>query len=241
MRIESVEISSSGYMRCKSEFYTVEDVTTRANTYHFFPGINALYGECDSGNWGISYLLSMYQHERYSRKHIINSPLIAKVNGETVPLEQIWDISCYMVSGMDPLFASRKTVRQLVQKAINKNHLSESVEDIQRIFHIENVRFDRRIQYTGHEVFRMMAAIGYCNGKEIFCFPWMSESRFDAFTGHLADTLRILDSLNKIVILPVSEATDIDAFWRTSSGSEIFQKYWNDSRFQDFYTHTEAK
>lgn len=229
MKIEKIEISCDGYMTCESGFYTAFDVMNERDVYHFIPGLNILHGEIDSGNWGISYLLSMYQYERRSREHIIDSPMTAVVNGETVSLKKLWELSCYMVEKRFPLFSTKKTAREQVEKAIKKNHLSESVEDIQRIFHIEDVRFDRPIQATGHEVFRMMAAIAYCYGKEIFCFPWMSKRRFDAFTGHLPDTLRILESLNKIVILPVADGVDPYEFWQTSSGKGLLQEYGIDT------------
>lgn len=236
MQIEKIEISGSGWITCRSDFYTVDDVMRERDLYSFMPGINVLHGECDSGIWGISYLLSMYQYERNNRKHVIHSPLIATVNGRTISLNQLWDVSCYMAFGIDPVFTSRKTVRQLVQRSIKKNHLSESVEDIQRIFHIEDTRFDCPLQATGFEVFRMMAAIGYCNQKEIFCFPWISERRFTGFTGPLHDALRVLESLRKVVIFPIEKGVDIDEFWRTPYGSELFQKYWSDSEYQDLYT-----
>jgi len=50
-----------------------------------------------------------------------------------------------------------------------------------------------------------MAAIGYAIGKDIFCFPWMSQNRFESFHSNIVGILPILESLNKIVILPIGK------------------------------------
>lgn len=50
-----------------------------------------------------------------------------------------------------------------------------------------------------------MAAVGYVYGKEIFCFPWLSQNRFDYYHGNITDLLNILEGLKKVVILPVGK------------------------------------
>jgi len=50
-----------------------------------------------------------------------------------------------------------------------------------------------------------MAAIGFCHKKQVFCFPWLSKKRFDYYRGNITDVLNVLESLGKIIILPIGE------------------------------------
>ena len=54
-------IKNSGYITCHSVFYSVEDVLDEQTVYEFHRGINEMIGDIDSGIFGISYLLSMYE------------------------------------------------------------------------------------------------------------------------------------------------------------------------------------
>lgn len=200
MRIDSIKINNSGYIHCKSVFYSAHDVLNDSESFEFSVGVNTLEGDIDSGNWGVSYLLSMLKYDM-SESNLF-PPLTAVVNDEKISLDQLWEYTCYM-DKMYPLFASKETVERLVLKGVEENNILSSAEDIRKLFHIDRQRFERPITGFGNEIFKAMAAIGYVNKKEVYCFPWLSKMRFDAFHGHMPDLLNILESLKKIVILPI--------------------------------------
>ena len=76
------KVQTSGYINCKSSFYTACDTLNDFNIYEFTKGVNRLYGEIDSGVWAISYLISMYQYD--TKNCNIFSPTMV-FQKETVP------------------------------------------------------------------------------------------------------------------------------------------------------------
>ena len=193
-----IEIYNDGYILCKSSFYSVDDVLEQHQKFCFTPGVNKLIGDIDSGIFAISYLMSMY---KTLNKELLFLPHELYADGKVMSLGNFQEMSCYM-DCIFPLFSSNKTVRCLVSKGLEKSKLPFSSDEICELFHMEKFRFDRSIKASGHECYRAMAAVGFSYGKSVFCFPWMSKRRFEAFHGHLTDTLDILANMKKFVILP---------------------------------------
>ena len=200
MKINNINIQTDGYIRCKSIFYSAEDLLSNRDCYTFKLGINKLIGEIDSGIWAISYLLSMYK--RRSKDFIILKDPLITINSESVTLDELNKISCYMDRSY-PLFSRNRPVRTLIKQGIARSGLNYTCEDIRDLFCIHPERFERPIHSIGNEIFKAMAAIGYSNGKEIFCFPWLSHKRFYGYHRHLSCLLEILEKLDKIAIVPV--------------------------------------
>ena len=205
MKIESIKAINDGYINCKSSFYTTWDVVNEFVAYNFVNGLNILVGDIDSGIWGISYLLSMYKYDNNKKnKKRLFLPLTVTVNNHIVNLEQFWTYSCYM-DEIYPLFASKRTVEHQVLKGIKKHGFKETSDEIRELFHIDKDRFMRPLSSVGNEIFRCMAAIGYVNMKEVFCFPWFSRTRFNGFHKHMEDLFDILCSVEKILIVPLGK------------------------------------
>ncbi len=202
MKIDTIMVKNDGYIYCESEFYSVHDILDKSSDYKFSVGVNTLYGGIDSGNWGVSYLLSMFKYN-FSQSSLF-LPYTAVVNNETVSLEQLWQYTCYM-DKLYPLFSEKKTARQLVLEGIRENGILASPEDICDLFYISPDRFERPISGMGNERFKAMAAIGYSHGKEVFCFPWFSKKRLDGFHNQIPGALTVLESLKKVVILPLEQ------------------------------------
>ena len=203
MKIKSIKFKNASYIYCKSKFYSAHVVMDGRREYEFCAGVNKLYGEIDSDIWGVSYLLSMYKNSKKRDMVILeNSHLI--VNEKNMPLQEILKYSCYMDEEYS-LFASKKTIRKLVEQGIKENRMTETADDVRSLFHIDEDRFERPISGVGNELFRVMAAIGYCNNKQIYCFPWLSKKRFEQYHKNITDVLEILESLDMIAIVPIGE------------------------------------
>lgn len=200
MIIESIDVKTEGFVSCTSEFYSVHDCISTNSNYSFGIGVNELRGEIDSGIWAVSYLLSTYKF-RPKDFVLFTDPEII-VNGNPMHLNEFSQYSCYM-DRLSPLFSNKASVRKCVSHGIKQNGLNYSPEDIRDLFRIDSERFDRPIAYAGNEALKAMAAIGYCNGKQVFCFPWVSRMRFDSYHANLIGLLDILVSLERIVVLPI--------------------------------------
>lgn len=200
LKINTINIQCNGYVICRSGFYTAHDMLSGNLKYTFQSGINTMIGEIDSGNWAISYLLSMYKHRR--KDFVLSEPCKIVVNNERILLNQLSELACYM-DRLYPLFAARTSVKKLIVKGLKYSKLEHSYEDIRKMFELDSQRVERPLTGVGNEIFRAMAAIGFSYGKEIFCFPWLSHMRFEYYHENLNGLLKILEGLNKIVIIPV--------------------------------------
>lgn len=203
MKIENIKVKCEGYVHCESSFYAAHDCISPLSYYNFHTGINELIGDIDSGNWAISYLLSMHKYKQEDFILSIHPEIFINCNLK-MQLSDLLQYTCYM-DKIHPIFPSGFSVKDLVFDGIKKNKLSYASEDIRDIFRIDAERFLRPLTGVGNEIFRAMAAIAYANNRQVFCFPWLSQRRFNGYHGHLTDLLDILESLNKIVILPVGK------------------------------------
>lgn len=206
MVINSIKVQNEGYIFCKSNFYSALDGLSSDSGYTFFTGVNKLIGEIDSGIWAVSYLLSMYKY-RPEDFILFGKPKVI-INSKILSLSELSEFSCYM-DKIYPLFSTDNSVKELVAQGLDDSKLNYSPNDIKDLFHMDSERFERPLAGVGNEIFRAMAAIGYCRKKELFCFPWLSNMRFENYHGHLIDLLDILEHLKKTVILPIG-ATMVD-------------------------------
>ncbi len=200
MEINNISIKNEGYVYCKSSFYSAQDSLSNYSCYSFSCGINKLIGEIDSGNWAISYLLSMYKH-RPEDFVLFEQPRVA-VNNKFISLDELSEFSCYM-DKLYPLFSTTNSVKEHIIQGLEHSKLNCSYDDIKNLFYIDNERFERPLNSVGNEIFKSMAAIGFSYKKEIFCFPWLSNRRFENYHKNLTALLQILENLKKTVIIPV--------------------------------------
>jgi len=200
MEISEITVKCEGYVQCKSIFYSVHDVLQNCSSFTFSQGINKLSGEIDSGIWAKSYLLSMYNHcpEDFV---LFNKPVVL-VDRQVFSLEDLSKHSCYMDNSY-PLFNSKHSVKQLVENGLICNKSDFSCDDIKRMFCINDDRYERPLSGLGNEIFKAMGAIGVAFNKDIFCFPWLSNRRFEYYHKNITVVLKTLEELNKVVILPL--------------------------------------
>ncbi len=194
-----IKIKNQGYIDCNSKFYSVLDILEETVEYDFKPGVNKLFGEIDSGIFGISFLISMY---KYIDKQMLYAPQIACVDDKIITLKELSNYACYMDITF-PLFSTNRSISQLVEVGLKKNKISKTKEDIRDLFQLDGDRFNLPVKKNGNEMFRAMAAIGFCFEKQIFCFPWLSKKRFDSYGKNITWLLDNLALQNKIVILPI--------------------------------------
>ena len=201
MKIENVSIRNQGYVECKAAFCSAQDLLSENREYKFTTGINRLVGEVDSGNWAVSYLLSMYIYR--PEDFVLFGKTDVTVNYSTViSLNKFSEYTCYM-DPVYPMFSTKKSVRTLILQGLEKNHTDCTPEYFKDMFCLDDQRFRRPLSQVGNEKFRAMAAVAIAHGKQVFCFPWFTQRRFEYYHENLSVLLEMLGSLGKIVILPV--------------------------------------
>ena len=198
--MKNITVRAEGSVLCRSCFYTAWDGVLGDAPYIFSAGANKLIGEIDSGIWAASYLLSMYKHQ--PKDFILHGRPEIELNGRFVSLETMSDICCYM-DRLYPMFSGKSLVKTMVSRELKKSKSALTPEEVAEMFQIDSERFGRPIAGMGNEKFKAMAAVGFCAGKEIFCFPWMSKKRFDGYHRHLSWLVEKLPDLGKIVVLPI--------------------------------------
>lgn len=201
--IDKISVSGeSGFSyKINSSYCCLKSALKYGVRYEFKRGINQIVEEIDDGAWAIGCYMALNDCKKSFT--VFEAPVFTS-DGMLLTPRYLSQISCYMDLSY-PLFSSRRTVEEIVSQKIRKNHLNTSKEEVRTLFRMSKSRFDRRIEATGHELFKAMASIAYCDNKEIYCFPWMSDYYFDSFKYHLKDLLDILNDLKKFVILPVSK------------------------------------
>ncbi|MBO5210711.1 MAG: hypothetical protein J6B80_02135 [Clostridia bacterium] len=196
----TIKIENDGYVNCKSNFYSAQDIISSDTVYLFDTGINKLIGEIDSGIWAISYLLSMYDF--IPQNFVLFKDAVLTVNNERISLNEFCKYSCYLDESY-PLFNTKKSVKRLIEEGLKKSKLTYSVQQIKDIFLLDEELFERPAHQVGNERFRAMSAIAFAHGKKVFCFPWLSQKRYNYYNNNILKLLEILNQLEMIVILPI--------------------------------------
>lgn len=203
MKIKNVTVINDGYIYCSSAFYSAHDILNNSE-FSFTVGINKMSGEIDSGIWAISYLLSMYKYK--PEDFVLFEQPRALINNEYVSLDELSKFSCYMDKSY-PLFAKNISVKELVMQGLEYSKIKCTANDIKDLFSLSDQRFERPLTSAGNEIFRAMSAIAVAYDKQIFCFPWLSNKRFESYHDNLTTLLQILENLKKIVIVPAGIST----------------------------------
>lgn len=198
--MKTIEIHNEGFVYCKSAFYSVHDVLTANKTYVFNKGINKVIGDIDSGNWAISYMLSMFKN-RHKDIIVFEKPIIM-VDKREVSLSDFSSSTCYM-DLINPFFHNNNSVEKQIKRMLISNKSSLKLDDLKNRFYLKDDLISKKITQQGSEIFQAMAAIGVANNFDVFCFPWMSYNRYRHFYYHLEITFNTLSYYGKIAIVPI--------------------------------------
>lgn len=199
MNLNKIQFKNEGWVNCKGRFYSAMDIL-QPSVYTFEKGVHIKKGEIDSGNWAVSYYLSMYGHR--PKDFVLAEKSEILVNDIVCDMKNFSGYSCYMDRRIYPYFSKKTPLNKLIY-GNQKTNPGTSVKEVKELFQLTDARFNRSLTQMGNEGILGMAAVGYSMGKEVFCFPWMSAKRFDDNYGYLSFCFDMLEKLGKIVIVPV--------------------------------------
>ncbi len=195
--MENLHINTNGFfVNCRSTRCSYQ-TSLDSSQFDFVVGTNLLYGDIDSGGWSLSYALSMYNYDNYDIELKIN------IDGISTTVEDLQKITCYL----DALYfetLNQTSVDEIVARNIELHNISVSSEDIRKMFHITESRFQRPLSASGNERFRCMAAIAYSMNKKIYCFPWLSKKMVEYYSVYLKDLCGVLTAMGMVVLLPTN-------------------------------------
>lgn len=197
----------SGYINCKFNFGQYTFAMTELS-FLFESKLYYLYGEIDSGNWAISYLLSHCN----DKDNMIWEEAEYTLNSQPCTLFEIGQHCCYISKSHNNMFRekTRKTVKHFVEKNLAKSKVKLTVEEIRNLFEIDESRFERPIYQTGNMSLRCAAAIGLAADKQVYCFPWFSKKMYRYYKPHIIAIVDALRSQNRTILLPTSHEMEFE-------------------------------
>ncbi len=199
--LEKVEIKDLN-ITCICRFNDYGNIRdTLANfSYTFLPGrVYGLIGEFGTGGWALSYVLTG-NVKSFEGKISINQDL--------ADASYLKRISCY--TGADDYSSILSKFNKTVQKQIdmginNKKSFDVNYNSIIDKFKLTKERVGRPLKYTGEEKWKCSMAIGYANGKLIYCFPWLNSGSIYHLKEHILLCMSILKEAGAIVIIPTTK------------------------------------
>ena len=199
--MNKITICAEGWLACKSTFYSTLDII-KDSQIELHIGANELRGEIDSGVFGISYLISMYNTlSKRETEAIAVKKLL--VDESAALISELSDRAAY-IDKVNPRFNTRKSVLKQVESALRSSKMDCNAIDVLKDFGVEEPWFDRPVSQTGNLAYQAIAAIAFATGADVFCLPWFSAARYDYFKERIARIAKTLTERNKILIIPHS-------------------------------------
>ena len=178
-------------------------------SYVFEPGCNVLEGNFYTGGWTISYILAKGKINCIEN---MNKKELCKIKRGSY---YVGNIPKFLKTLCKPI-----RIKQWIQFYLKISKIGLSYEWIVNSLELEEVRLERPLLYIGSELWVYSFAIGLAMGKNIFCFPWFSESNLQVKHYRIELIARVAKELGYIVILPAESIKVFDKdntdflFWK---------------------------
>jgi energy-coupling factor transporter ATP-binding protein EcfA2 len=154
-------------------------------------GIQAPYG---FGSWALCWLLAGAIVPEHGRIFLNSKQLDAK---------QLRQLSWLVYYDEIKRFGF---LRQSVQAQLHAHRSNINETSIIEKFYLVPERIDRSIWHIGSEIWRASCAIGYAQGRRIFCFPHIGFFRADLINEYrflwLERVINVLKATNALILLP---------------------------------------
>lgn len=182
----------------------IDDITDLHCKFHS-GNIYGIIGECGSGGWGLSYVLSGRDTCQQQRIYI---------NENRVSQKDLEELGWYVGDGITKsgFFDNEKSILKQLQYGLKKNNNNISIDEIVQKFKLSQDRLNSKLSKLSWEKWRASIAIGYAYGKKVFCFPWLNTAQVNDLilnTGfHIY--LDILKQEGSIIIIPTNKKETLE-------------------------------
>lgn len=105
---------------------------------------------------------------------------------------------------------TKNTIKEQIEYGIKKINHDLDFCTVQSIFALSNERVSRNIDYISGERWKASVAIGFANGRSIFCYPWFNSRDIDHLEEQLMCTITALLDFGCIVIIPTTKKVNIE-------------------------------
>lgn len=177
--------------------------------FKFEKGVYALIGDIDCGGW--AFVTALTAGGAHADDILLPEGQLYYHNKKAL-LSEMNQFACSLDHFRSAEDMPETTVRQFVEEGLANSGLPYAADEIRKLFCIDPVRFERPLSAMGNQFFNATAAIGFSQGKEIYCFPWIG-THF--ITGkrliHIFRVCNILADQEKLVLLPVSTSCRLPA------------------------------
>ncbi|SEQ06249.1 hypothetical protein SAMN02910289_01155 [Lachnospiraceae bacterium RM5] len=104
---------------------------------------------------------------------------------------------------------NKKTIKEQIEHGVQSQLTGDDCHSISQMFQISSERLNRNISFVSGERWKASAAIGYANGKKIFCYPWMNSKDIERYKEQLVHTVNILLDTKCIIIIPTTKEENV--------------------------------
>lgn len=194
--IEMIKVTGSG--ECDLCNYGHMSDVIYPFDYKFESGnIYGIIDEFGNGGWILSEILA-------GKRKWINGRIL--INGVEISNNKMNEYGCYVGedSGMKNWLTRRSfTVQEQIYYGVKKGiSFCNNVDEIKKNFNLSDERFNRQIKYFSGERWKASMAIGYAQGKLVYCFPWMNSRYIKHLEEHIRFCARALLEVGAIIIIP---------------------------------------
>lgn len=210
--LEKIKLSNISFGgKCNLFQYGIVHDCLQIKDFEFFKGnLYGIIGEFGTGgvalSCGITGNTKFYEGKIYfddKEKEIEDLVNISWYIGN--------DLYQYRTSG---LFCNKpkiykKTIKEQIEYGVRCKLVNRDFTTIQKMFEISSERVERNISFVSGERWKASAAIGYANGKKIFCYPWMNSKDIEHLKEQLSHTVEVLLDVGCIVIIPTTNEENI--------------------------------
>ena len=131
-------------------------------------------------------------------------------------IQKSWYVGNDLYSGNKGKYFWRKprihthTIEEQIQDGIKNHYIQYDYHTIREMFKVSKERVKRNIEFVSGERWRASVAIGFAQGKDIFCYPWMNTRDIERCEEEMFSTIRSLIDHNKIIIVPTTKEENIN-------------------------------
>ena len=197
--------------RCNLFHYGIVQDCLQKNDFEFLRGnLYGIIGEFGEGGAALS--CGMTGNTNFYEGRIY-------FDGMEKTIKDLVDISWYIGNDLyqykkKVLFDSKtkinkKTIKEQIEYGVRCKRIDADVSSIQKEFCISPERIERNISFVSGERWKASAAIGYANGKKVFCYPWMNSKDIEHLKEQFSHTVNILLDAGCIVIIPTTKEENV--------------------------------